>query len=175
MVQFNLVFWSYTETAFCCWLAVKGRLDTHDRRSHWDPSLRCYLCGIQAEDHSHLFFNCTFSSQIWRLFQLKCGISIPHLDWFSLIGWLSLTWKDGSLSNVLSKICMATSVYYIWSERNLRAHSNNSNSATQTWANILELVTRKGYSLQGFPASSTNRVTQRKWNLPTSIFKASNV
>ncbi|KAL2932526.1 LINE-1 retrotransposable element ORF2 protein [Bienertia sinuspersici] len=56
---------------FCMWLAIQNRLPTMDRLSRWVPggNVQCLLCSTQAEDRDHLFFKCSYSSDI--LHQLK--------------------------------------------------------------------------------------------------------
>lgn len=52
--------------AFIAWLAVKDRLSTMDRISKWnrDVDVICVLCKRESESRSHLFFDCSYSSQV---------------------------------------------------------------------------------------------------------------
>lgn len=67
------------------WLAIKERLNTRDRLAKFglcaDP--RCVLCGINDESHNHLFFDCEFSSVVWKSVVELCGVH-----------WNSRLWKD---------------------------------------------------------------------------------
>ena len=52
------------KTAFCLWLAIRSRLGTQDRLHYAGSNLNCLLCNSQPEDHDHLFFTCSVSSQV---------------------------------------------------------------------------------------------------------------
>nr|GEX06939.1 hypothetical protein [Tanacetum cinerariifolium] len=58
--------------AFHMWLVMLNKLKTQDVLRQWDVScdsnlnvLRCPLCKTQPDSHSHLFFECQFSSHVW--------------------------------------------------------------------------------------------------------------
>lgn len=54
--------------AFMTWLAIHDRLSTMDRISRWSRGVdqTCVLCRSSDESRSHLFFECSFSSQVWE-------------------------------------------------------------------------------------------------------------
>ena len=60
--------------AFVSWLAARNRLSTMDRIVQWDPGAdtTCVLCKRDLESRNHLFFECSFSNQLWE--QLTKGI-----------------------------------------------------------------------------------------------------
>lgn len=53
--------------AFVTWLAVLGRLSTMDRIARWNQGVdpMCVLCKNDPVTRDHLFFECSYSSQIW--------------------------------------------------------------------------------------------------------------
>ncbi|GJX10289.1 RNA-directed DNA polymerase, eukaryota [Tanacetum coccineum] len=53
---------------FILWLAMIGRLATHDRIMKWYPgrNTKCLLCNNCPDSMKHLFFEFTFSSSIWE-------------------------------------------------------------------------------------------------------------
>lgn len=53
--------------AFILWMAIKGRLQTQDRVMKWnnDPNMKCRLCNMVNDSHSHYFFECEYSKSIW--------------------------------------------------------------------------------------------------------------
>ncbi|GJV34114.1 reverse transcriptase domain, reverse transcriptase zinc-binding domain protein [Tanacetum coccineum] len=60
--------------AFYLWLVMRRSLKTQDMLRTWDvePSinlstLRCVFCKVHMDSHEHLFFECSFSSQVWQL------------------------------------------------------------------------------------------------------------
>ncbi|XP_058198565.1 uncharacterized protein LOC131314090 [Rhododendron vialii] len=77
--------WSVIE-----WLAILARLSTKDRLQVWGTvdNADGVLCSGGLETHSHLFFLCPFSSQVWRdILRMNNLTKIPgtllqELDWF---------------------------------------------------------------------------------------------
>ncbi|GJV72227.1 hypothetical protein Tco_1492222 [Tanacetum coccineum] len=70
VVWFDVVWFSncIPRHAFNLWLAVKQRLKTQDKLCSWDLSsslmASCPLCETHIDSHEHLFFECSFSTQI---------------------------------------------------------------------------------------------------------------
>ncbi|XP_074298095.1 uncharacterized protein LOC141628911 [Silene latifolia] len=64
---------------FVGWLAVQGRLLTKERMFNFgfNEDRLCDLCGIQYEDHEHLFYGCAFSRRCWILTGDWLGIQFP--------------------------------------------------------------------------------------------------
>ena len=59
----------YPRYAFILWMAIRGRLQTQDRIARWNPNanMNCPLCSRVSDSHSHLFFECEFSSKIMEV------------------------------------------------------------------------------------------------------------
>lgn len=56
--------------AFLVWLLIRHCLKTHDRLQAWDVSKKrthfsCVFCSLQPDSHDHLFFECSYSRQVW--------------------------------------------------------------------------------------------------------------
>nr|GEW34304.1 retrovirus-related Pol polyprotein from transposon 17.6 [Tanacetum cinerariifolium] len=90
------------------WLVIKEKLKTQDRLWQWDVGLsidlnllRCPLCEMVPDSHSHLFFEFLFASQ------------------------------GSSFSNVISRIVLAAMTYCLWNERNLRMFKKKKSTADQ--------------------------------------------
>ena len=132
--------------------------------------MRCLLCNNYEEDHSHLFFQCDMSKQLWSMIQMKCSTQIPKLNWNSLVSWLSSSWRSKNLRTLSWKLSLASTVYHIWMERNFRFHNRSSNSVTRIWEMILEMVRMKMAALKGVRDTIENRETALMWNLPSKIF-----
>ncbi|XP_071728294.1 uncharacterized protein [Rutidosis leptorrhynchoides] len=108
--------------AFILWLVICDRLPTQERISKWKPSFNslCPLCGRIPDSIDHLFFECCYSRNVWKIMK-------------SMILFQGLTCKIGdiitSMSNypfknqiwsVITRLVIAAAVYYIWQERNKR-------------------------------------------------------
>ena len=113
------------KAAFILWLAVRGRLGTLDR-IHWSTySPICFLCGSEQEIHEHLFFTYQASRHIWETVQEKGNFLVPSQQWESLTQWLAYNWRGNSFETRIRKLCIASTVYQIWKERNARLHINS--------------------------------------------------
>jgi len=68
--------------AFLLWLVVPNRLTTGDRLLTWryKGDTQCCFCRHGTESRDRLFFNCSFSSRIWKICMKRCNISNPLLD-----------------------------------------------------------------------------------------------
>ncbi|GJV04587.1 putative reverse transcriptase domain, reverse transcriptase zinc-binding domain protein [Tanacetum coccineum] len=93
----------------CVWDTIQSRADmqklkTQDRLRQWDvgPSidlnlLRCPLCDLVPDSHDHLFFECSFSSQVWSQVRALCGMdSVPPrlADVIAFIKWKIVQEED---------------------------------------------------------------------------------
>lgn len=55
--------------AFFHWIAIQNRLATGDRMLTWNRGINpaCILCRARQETKDHLFFECSYSSEVWSL------------------------------------------------------------------------------------------------------------
>lgn len=55
--------------AFIHWVAIQNRLSTGDKMLAWNASTNpsCILCQAPMETREHLFFECSYSSEVWSL------------------------------------------------------------------------------------------------------------
>ena len=108
--------------AFILWMAIHNRLSTQDRISGFTPGpLACYFCSKALESHDHLFFNCSYTSVIWQGIQRKLNSHINVANWNDLVHAAADLWKARKPAQLISRICFAATVYYVWQERNNRA------------------------------------------------------
>lgn len=104
-----------------------------------DISPLCLLCNQMEETHQHLFFQCSYSQQIWTVFTNHTGITTSDLD-------LILLWLCNPLScqntTLIIRLATQASLYAIWKERNSRLHSTESRPAIS----IVQEIARTGRS-----------------------------
>ncbi|KAL7616874.1 hypothetical protein Lser_V15G04043 [Lactuca serriola] len=116
--------------SFILWMAVLNRLKTQDRVRGWEVAgkLLCPFCEIVPDSHNHLFFNCDYTSRIWRYFCIKVGLNLKTVEWNDLILMLSrmLNLKTGE--NLIIKCMIASCVSHIWRERNSRVFGSRRTS-----------------------------------------------
>lgn len=109
--------------SFILWTALRGRLSTGDRMRHWDGNINvsCVLCNEPLETLEHLFFECSYSAQIWET--LMKGILSDQftLNWEEVLRLMRDPTRDKMHMFIIKYMVQAT-VYMIWRERNRRLH-----------------------------------------------------
>ena len=109
--------------SFLVWVAIRNRLQTHDRMKMWNTSIdtKCILCEEEEETCQHLFFECKYSEKVWR--KLVGGImkdDFTH-DWNEIIGIISTHGRE-TTEGFLLRYAFQALVHSIWRERNARRH-----------------------------------------------------
>ncbi|KAG7532469.1 Zinc finger PMZ-type [Arabidopsis thaliana x Arabidopsis arenosa] len=105
------------------WIFILNRNPTLDRMASWgyDIERDCLLCGLAQETRNHLFFECSFSAQVWSLITQKLGILSPPTIWDQVLLWL-----PNALPTKYSKLAVLHGwqgvIYELWRERNRRYH-----------------------------------------------------
>ncbi|GKF49839.1 homeodomain-like protein, partial [Tanacetum coccineum] len=128
---FRIVWFSHNipRHAFHLWLVMRKGLKTHDRMKQWDVGptidvnlLRCSLCNVQPDSHTHLFFECAFSAKpMGSKRTLRC---------------------------IFGKLIMAAAAYFIWLERNNITFKNVRRSPKEIRDIIMVIVHLKLLSLR---------------------------
>ncbi|GAV75791.1 hypothetical protein CFOL_v3_19267, partial [Cephalotus follicularis] len=82
-----------------------------------------FLCG-ETETLQHLFFQCPFSSMVWREVLLMCNIARPLLSWAEEVLWMSTHARGSAFHHTVRRLAFAATVYHLWIERNRRCFKN---------------------------------------------------
>lgn len=109
--------------AFMTWLAMRGRLSTMDRVSKWCQGIdtTCVLCKSDAETRNHLFFECSYASQLWEHLVrgvLGNGFTIVWSELVRIVSTGGLERK----SRFCLRYAFQAAVYAIWRVRNSVRH-----------------------------------------------------
>ncbi|XP_022015024.1 uncharacterized protein LOC110914542 [Helianthus annuus] len=107
--------------AFLMWLIMRGKLLTQDKILKWDISRRktmnmmcCLLCYANHDSHSHLFFECEFSTKVWYIVRQKVGMNTVQPKWEDIINWLRDRSKSKLASDYVARLVVAACAYVIW-------------------------------------------------------------
>ena len=114
--------------ALTLWIASMGRLATLDRPQMRgvSSSRQCVLCDEEAESHEHLFFSCPYSTTVWHQIKVQTQIHWPTKRWKHLLLWGRRKFSTkNKATNFIAKQTLATTVYFLWTERNGRIFQNN--------------------------------------------------
>lgn len=87
--------------------------------------LACVFCNQAAENIDHLFFECSYTTYIWKWCRIKLGF--PSLNTVYILEDLDLIgskFKSKDKFRDLVRISFATCIWCIWKRRNERVFNN---------------------------------------------------
>ncbi|GKE68774.1 reverse transcriptase domain, reverse transcriptase zinc-binding domain protein [Tanacetum coccineum] len=119
---FNVVWFSEAihRHAFLMWLVIKSKLKTQDKMVGWNSSLICPLRESQPDSHTHLFFECSFSDQVWSRIKVLAGLSTASSSISDVVDQIVPISKRRQVRSIIAKLVIAACAYFIWQERNWR-------------------------------------------------------
>ncbi|KAI3776228.1 hypothetical protein L1987_46001 [Smallanthus sonchifolius] len=152
----NLVWSSFSipRHAFMSWLIFRRKLSTQDKIQLWNRAsgsmnlFCCHLCKRDMETHNHLFFECSYSNQIWCSLRCKAGMSHIQGRWDDIAAWLVPRASSKSALVIIGKLLMAATAYYIWQERNFRYFNNQLRPPEKLEEVIVEMIRLKLHSFK---------------------------
>lgn len=112
--------------AFISWLVAWNRLTTRDRMRSWGINISpsCLLCSGFDECMQHLFFECSYSAEVWSFFCSRLSLN-PPAPFEECLRWLKTSTTDPNKLLIIKLIFQAV-IYMLWKERNSMAHTNIS-------------------------------------------------
>ncbi|GJS11309.1 RNA-directed DNA polymerase, eukaryota, reverse transcriptase zinc-binding domain protein [Tanacetum coccineum] len=145
--------------AFVVWMAIQKRLMTQDIIYQWnnDNSMGCSLCRSFMDSHDHLFFQCSFSYEIWNIVKDKSYNDNLKSNWDDFVRSIALFNKK-AIKDIVRRLVFGAMVYYIWQERNKRQFTNERRSAKIIDGVILENVKLRLMSLNVLNSDNVQRV-----------------
>jgi len=152
--------------SFILWLAIRERLFTLDRINLFlsFPN-RCFLCRADAERHSHLFFQCSYSREVLSFFRRSKKFNWPWSRWDIGVLWAAARWSGKSPWQVANRLVLHAMVYFIWRERNNRCFHEHERSASQL-AHLIQCAVWARLSTIGFRSSLQSHALRHIWRLP---------
>ncbi|GJX15534.1 reverse transcriptase domain, reverse transcriptase zinc-binding domain protein [Tanacetum coccineum] len=156
------------------WLVIQQKLKTQDRLRQWDvgPSidlnlLKCPLCDLVPDSHDHLFFECSFSSQVWSKVRVLCGMDAipPHLS--DVVAFIVPLSKGKTVVSIISRIVVAATSYYIWLERNGRLFKKKTSTPGQIVDVIFSTMRLKLVTFKFKKMSTKSRLLLDQWKIPS--------
>lgn len=140
--------------SFILWIASHDRLSTGDRMRYWNANVdtSCILCQDPMETKEHLFFECTYSTVIWK--KLMEGVLGNEFTvrWEELFQICAKSGRQ-KIQRFIIKYALQLTVYSIWRERNRRRHGETALSCEllaglieKNMRNRLSTIQRKGDS-----------------------------
>ncbi|GJS82210.1 reverse transcriptase domain, reverse transcriptase zinc-binding domain protein [Tanacetum coccineum] len=173
---YNVVWFSHCipHHAIHMWLVIQQKLKIQDRLRQWDvgPSidlnlLKYPLCDLVPDSHDHLFFECSFSSQVWSKVRVLCGMDSipPHLS--DVVAFIVPLSKGKTVVSIISRIVVAATSYYIWLERNGRLFKKKTSTPGQIVDVIFSTVRLKLVTFKFKKMSTKSRLLIDQWKIPS--------
>ncbi|XP_074318746.1 uncharacterized protein LOC141655570 [Silene latifolia] len=110
-------------------MACSNKLSTVDnlKRRGMSMANRCVLCAAAGEDVQHLFFDCSYSLQVWTAVNSRMSLDLPS-NLGHLVKWLKERNKGRAKDKVKRRVAFVCALYTIWKEMNKRIFRGQSTS-----------------------------------------------
>ncbi|KAL2228620.1 UNVERIFIED_CONTAM: hypothetical protein Sindi_1841700 [Sesamum indicum] len=126
----------------------------------------CILCDEGAtESHPHLFFRCRFSRQCLSEIRRRIPFHWPNRDWATDIEWATRKWRGKHIIDGAYRTLLASCVYHIWRERNLRRFEHTERTPATLSILIIDDVRQRILSID-LASSVSTRALYRLWRIP---------
>ena len=110
--------WSLPKYSSILWLAILGKLRTHDRLRFILIDPTCVFCRHEEESHGHLFFACDWTCRMWAKIKSWLRIGRNMLTLNNVIRGLHS--QRNNIKARMRRVSLGITVYLIWEERNKR-------------------------------------------------------
>ncbi|GJR59888.1 putative gag-pol polyprotein [Tanacetum coccineum] len=155
------------------WLVIRKKLKTQDRLKQWDVGpcvdlnlLRCPLCNLVQDSHDHIFFECSYSLQVWLKIRILCGMDSIDARMDDILAFLIPISKGRSVVSIIARVVVAATAYFLWKERNSRLFSKKILSIDNLVESICSTVRLKLVTFKFKKISSTSRLLLDLWKVP---------
>ncbi|GKA26873.1 hypothetical protein Tco_0712982 [Tanacetum coccineum] len=150
--------------AFHLWLVMHNSLKTQDQVRQWDVGLNtnlnllsCAFCDSQPDSHAHLFFECSFPTQIWMYIRHLAGMEMVSSSFHDIVSYLLPIAHRRTTKSIIGRLLIAAASYFIWVERNNRIFKNTRRSPEEIRDSIMVTVRLK---ILTFWFKNTNMVNE---------------
>lgn len=157
--------------SFVTWTVAMNRLATADRLSNWGVNVNdeCLLCRESPESRDHLFFECRFSSAIWKEGVKRTCTVLTTSKWEEILEVMKQNANQNRFRWLLMRLFWTTSVYRIWGERNGRKHGGKTETVDQVFNRISLDIRHRCMSLGKLGDVDTHRQICDNWGIPLSV------
>ena len=125
---------------------------------------RCSLCLNDNEDLQHLFFNCSFSKDMWDKVRDIAEIECDKWNWTELLKCLVDSCVQKNIGWVFKRLALAACVYTIWQERNGRMFKDVHRTSQEVFNNIEDTIKHKILGITVRDSVNVRRVEAR-WSV----------
>jgi hypothetical protein len=168
-----LVWFAYAipKQAFVLWLTMRDSLTTGARLASWGfkGDVLCLFCRHCLESRDHLFFECGFSSRIWKACLVRCLVDNPPFIWSDVVSVGCSHWKKKVLHDTLCRLVLSSTIYNIWRARNEIKHQGHPKTEDQIMKQVIWEVRTRIVGKGKFQKTRENLLLCQAWNLPNDL------
>ena len=155
--------------AFVLWLAILGRLSTMNKLWLAHINSSCVHCSDGADEtHDHLFFHCTYSRGCLRVIRRTLRFDWPNRAWATDVLWAARRWRGKHYVSTAYRALLASCVYHIWRERNIRRFDGVHRDTRTVGALMVRDVQQRILSVE-LPTAISTCALYRLWRIPWSV------
>ncbi|XP_022008470.1 uncharacterized protein LOC110907832 [Helianthus annuus] len=153
--------------AFIAWMACKFRLLTQDRMLKWGwaGELKCALCRKCPDSHNHLFFSCEYSKAVWKKVRLKARMTDMPFFWSDIVVLLEQNRSGKAVWEIIRRLAVAASVYFIWQERNGRLFRDTNRAPNVLFELIIKEVRLRLMGLKLKNSRGVLEAAENAWSI----------
>ncbi|XP_022019068.1 uncharacterized protein LOC110919098 [Helianthus annuus] len=133
--------------------------------------LCCSLCSRGPDSHEHLFYECDVAKHIWYGVRDRAGIGAIQNTWSDIFEYLVSIANSKKAINVIAKLVVGATVYFVWEERNRRLFTPKRRTKEQIIEVVFSTVRMKLHTMRFQNSVHTARVLQ-DWSLPRGLLVA---
>nr|GEW21463.1 hypothetical protein [Tanacetum cinerariifolium] len=156
------------------WEALRPR-GNEDKLRHWDVDvntdltlLPCPLCNTQQDSHAHLFFECVYSAQVWKLVRYLTAIEMIQPILQDITAHLQPMARKRTTRSIIGKLVLAATSYFVWIEHNNRLFKRSKRTPEDLRDSIMITVRLKLLSFR-FKKKATVREMLDRWKMPKAF------
>ncbi|XP_021979821.1 uncharacterized protein LOC110875937 [Helianthus annuus] len=124
----------------------------------------CPLCRYNKDSRDHLFFQCSFATQVWNKVKYMAYMDSVDASWGSIMAWFEQRASSKSAETIVSKLVVAAAAYFVWQERNNRLFSQNNRSSSKIADIVLQTVRLKLITFRA-GRRSKNPLQLERWKM----------
>ncbi|GJV31883.1 reverse transcriptase zinc-binding domain-containing protein [Tanacetum coccineum] len=140
------------------------KVSKQDKLRPWDVGLdtdlnqiRCAFCDLQPDSHDHLFFECSFSSQVWLYVRHLADMDNIQPIFHNIVAHLQPMAKKRTTQSIIGKLIFAATSYFIWNKRNNRLFKKTRRTPEEIQDLIMVTVRVKLISFRSKNKDNVNR------------------
>ncbi|KAL2242906.1 UNVERIFIED_CONTAM: hypothetical protein Sindi_0408600 [Sesamum indicum] len=156
---------------FVLWLAILGKFSTMDKPWLTYINSSCVFCSDGADEtHDHLFFRCTYLRGCLKVIRRTLRFDWPNRAWATDVLWAARRWRDKHYVSTAYRALLASCVYHIWRERNIRRFDGVHRDTCTVGALMVRDVQQRILSIE-LPTAISTCAFYRLCQIPWSVEK----